>query len=109
MVSVAITSAPAHRQSCISRRPIGPCPTTSTVWPLRHARLAHRLQAGVHGLDEGGLLRPARRPGSAIAPRSTIQSMRLDVLREAAARGLEAGGGAVALVALALGVGPRAQ
>ena len=107
MVSVAITSAPAHRQSCISRRPIGPCPTTSTVCPLPTPALPTAFRQVFTGSTKAAS--SGRTPsGMAIAPRSTIQSMRLHELREPAARGLEAGRGAVALVALALRVGaPR--
>ena len=50
------TAAPFHRQSCISIEPIGPWPTTRTVSPFATPRLLDRLQAGVHGLDERGLL-----------------------------------------------------
>ena len=107
-VSVAITSAPAQRQSCIRSRPIGPCPTTSTVCPFatRALRTAFRqvFTGSTKAASSGST--PS---GTGMAPRSTIQSQRLHVLGEAAARRLEPGRGAVALVALALRVGRRAR
>jgi hypothetical protein len=73
---------------------------------LLHARLAHGLQAGVDGLHEAGLF--GEDPvghGDGATVHDPVEG--LDVLREAAAGRLEAGGGAVALVARALRVGAR--
>ncbi len=102
------TSPPAQRASCISRRPIGPWPTTSTDSPFATPALRTALRQVLTGSTKAAS--SGETPsGIGIVPRSTIQSEALHVLRVAAARGLEAGGRAVSLVEGALGVeAPRA-
>src|SRR6185436_5646599 len=73
-MSLTRTSAPAQRQSCISRSPIGPWPTTSTVcpWVTPAFRTAFRqvFTGSTKAASSGST--PS---GTGIAPRSTIQSI----------------------------------
>ena len=103
-------SAPFHAAELHQQRArSGPGRPPAPSRPARHLRLRDRLQAGVHRLDERGLLgeHAVGHAGSRRAPRSTAS--RRHVLGEAAARRLEAGGGAVPLVGLALRVGADAR
>ena len=74
MVSEPMTDAPAQRAICMRRRPIGPCPTTSTVCPLPTPAFRTAFKQVLTGSTNTAS--SGRTPsGMGMVPRSTIQSM----------------------------------
>ena len=72
-MSLARTSAPDQAQSWVSSSPMGPCPTTSTVWPGSTSALRTALRQVFTG-STNAASSGSTPSGTGIAPCWTIQS-----------------------------------